>query len=180
MRAGKLRLSFSASRFAGPRGRRGSFGFMRTIRAPLYLAFALAAAMTVVGSLFALLANATIGATLNEIVFRSMPATVESIRLSEDTSDMVASVPRLMAAEDENERSRVAKKIAVQFNSLTARIGRLRALNVSHGDELEVGVPDDLGDHHPADEAGAPHHHTLCAVFRHIHLPVTGLNPVSP
>ncbi|HYA05948.1 MAG TPA: hypothetical protein VEF90_08655, partial [Xanthobacteraceae bacterium] len=68
---------------------------MRTIRARLYLAFALAAAMTVVGSLFALFASATIGATLNEIVFHSMPATVESIRLSEDTSDLIAFAPRL-------------------------------------------------------------------------------------
>ena len=57
--------------------RPGSFAFMRTIRARLYLAFGLAAGMTVIGSLFALFAFATIGATLSAIVFRSMPATVE-------------------------------------------------------------------------------------------------------
>ena len=47
---------------------------MRTIRARLYLAFGMAAGMTVIGSLFALFAFATIGATLSAIVFRSMPA----------------------------------------------------------------------------------------------------------
>ena len=66
---------------------------MRTIRARLYLAFGLAAGMTVSGSLFALFAFATISATLSAIVFRSMPATVELIRLSEDTSDLVAFAP---------------------------------------------------------------------------------------
>jgi len=136
VRAGKLRLSFSASRFAGPRGRRGSFGFMRTIRARLYLAFALAAAMTVVGSLFALFASATIGATLNEIVFHSMPATVESIRLSEDTSDLIAFAPRLMAVENENQRIAVAKDVANQSTTLKARITRLRDLDAGEGDEL--------------------------------------------
>jgi len=136
VRAGKLRLSFSASRFAGPRGRRGSFGFMRTIRARLYLAFALAAAMTVVGSLFALFASATIGATLNEIVFHSMPATVESIRLSEDTSDLIAFAPRLMAVENENQRITVAKDVANQSTTLKARITRLRDLDAGEGDEL--------------------------------------------
>ncbi|HXW40970.1 MAG TPA: methyl-accepting chemotaxis protein [Xanthobacteraceae bacterium] len=109
---------------------------MRTIRARLYLAFALAAAMTVVGSLFALFASATIGATLNEIVFHSMPATVESIRLSEDTSDLIAFAPRLMAVENENQRIAVAKDVANQSTTLKARITRLRDLDAGEGDEL--------------------------------------------
>ena len=42
--------------------------------------------MTVVGAVFALFASANISATMSEIVSRSMPATVESLRLSEETS----------------------------------------------------------------------------------------------
>src|SRR5208283_2963476 len=84
--------------------------WLSTIRSRLYLAFGLTAGMTVVGSLFALFASANISATLTEIVFRSTPATVESIRLSEDTSDLVAFAPRLMAVEDESHRVEVARE----------------------------------------------------------------------
>ena len=118
------------------RSRLGSFAFMRTIRARLYLAFGLAAGMTVIGSLFALFAFATISATLKEIVFRSMPATVESIRLKEDTSDLVGFAPRLMAADDESHRAEVANEIAAQSRNLKVRIGRLRTLNASQSSEI--------------------------------------------
>ena len=118
------------------RGRLGSFAFMRTIRARLYLAFGLAAGMTVIGSLFALFAFATVGATFKVIVFRSMPATVESIRLKEDTSDLVAFAPRLMAAEDEGHRAEIASEIVTQSRNLKASIDRLRALNASQSAEI--------------------------------------------
>jgi methyl-accepting chemotaxis protein len=118
------------------RGRLGSFAFVRTIRARLYLAFGLAAGMTVIGSLFALFAFATINATLKAIVFGSMPATVESIRLKEDTSDLVAFAPRLMAAEDESHRAEIASEIAAQSRNLSVRIDRLRALNASQSAEI--------------------------------------------
>ena len=109
---------------------------MRTIRARLYLAFGLAAGMTVSGSLFALFAFATISATLSAIVFRSMPATVESIRLSEDTSDLVAFAPRLMAAQDESHRAEIASEIAAQSRNLKVRIDHLRAFNASQSAEI--------------------------------------------
>jgi methyl-accepting chemotaxis protein len=131
VRAGQSKLGFAILC-----GRLGSFAFMRTIRARLYLAFGLAAGMTVIGSLFALFAFATIGATLSAIVFRSMPATVESIRLSEDTSDLVAFAPRLMAAEDESQRTEIASEIAAQSRNLKVRIDRLRALNASQSAEI--------------------------------------------
>jgi methyl-accepting chemotaxis protein len=130
-RAGQYKLGF-----ASLRGRLGSFAFMRTIRARLYLAFGLAAGMTVTGSLFALFAFTTISATLSAIVFRSMPATVESIRLSEDTSDLVAFAPRLMAAEDESHRAEIASKIAAQSRNLKVRIEHLRTLNASQSAEI--------------------------------------------
>ncbi len=94
--------------------------------------------MTVIGSLFALLSSANIGATLTEIVFRSTPATVESIRLSEDTSDLVAFAPRLMAVDDERHRAEVAGEIANQSHSLKARIARLQAFDAGHDNEIEV------------------------------------------
>ena len=63
---------------SGVRGRfGGSFNWLHTIRSRLYLAFGLAAALTVVGSSFALFASTNIGATLREIASRSMPATVK-------------------------------------------------------------------------------------------------------
>jgi methyl-accepting chemotaxis protein len=131
VRTGQYKLGFAILR-----SRPGSFAFMRTIRARLYLAFGLAAGMTVIGSLFALFAFATIGATLSAIVFSSMPAIVESIRLSEDTSDLVALAPRLMAAEDESHRAEVASEIAAQSRNLKVRIDRLRALNASQSAEI--------------------------------------------
>jgi methyl-accepting chemotaxis protein len=109
-----------------------------TIRSRLYLAFGLAAGMTVVGSLFALYASANISATMTEIVSRSMPATVESLRLAEEASTLVASAPRLMTASDENRRDEIARDIAAQSQILSERIGRLRQLDAGQNDEIEV------------------------------------------
>ena len=75
---------------AGVRGWFDALSRLNTIRSRLYLAFGLAAGMTVVGSLFALYASANISATMTEIVSRSMPATVESLRLAEEASTLVA------------------------------------------------------------------------------------------
>ena len=111
---------------------------LRTIRARLYLAFGFAASMTVVGSFFALYAFANLGATMNDIASRSMPATIKSVRLSEEASSLVSSAPRLMAAEDERHRGEIAGDIAAQSQSLKAIIERLRALDASQSDELEV------------------------------------------
>jgi len=119
-------------------GRFVLLSWLSTIRSRLYLAFGLTAGMTVVGSLFALFASANISATLTEIVFRSTPATVESIRLSEDTSDLVAFAPRLMAVEDESHRVEVTREIGNQSRSLKARIDALQALDASQNNEIEV------------------------------------------
>ena len=118
------------------RGRFASFTWLRTIRSRLYLAFGLVAGLTVVSSLFALFASANISVTLREIVSRSMPATIESFRLSEDTIQLVAYAPRLMAAEDESHRAEIAGEIAAQSHSLKVRIDRLRALDASQSAEI--------------------------------------------
>ncbi len=112
--------------------------WLRTIRWRLYLAFGVAAGMTVVGSLFALYASVNIGATITEIVSRSMPATVESFRLSQEASELVASAPRLMSVEDEDHKNEIARDIAAQSRLLSARIERLRALDSGEHDEIKV------------------------------------------
>ena len=122
----------------GVRGWLNVLSRLNTIRSRLYLAFGLAAGMTVVGSLFALYASANISATMTEIVSRSMPATVESLRLAEEASTLVASAPRLMTASDDNRRDEVARDIAAQSQMLSDRIARLRQLDAGQTDEIEV------------------------------------------
>ena len=94
--------------------------------------------MTVVGSLFALYASANISATMTEIVSRSMPATVESLRLAEEASTLVASAPRLMTASDDKRRDEIARDIAAQSQMLSDRIARLHQLDAGQTDEIEV------------------------------------------
>jgi methyl-accepting chemotaxis protein len=117
-------------------GGRSSTSSFATIRARLYVAFGFAAAMTVVGSLFALYAFTTIKATIVQIVSVSMPATVESLRLSEETSGLVATAPRLVTAADEFRRYDVASDIAARARKIEARIERLRQLDAGGGEEI--------------------------------------------
>ena len=105
--------------------RTGSFAvssFLTSIRARLYVAFGFVAALTVLCSLIALYAFTTIGDTTTSIVSRNMPAIVESLRLAEETSQLLASAPRLMTAEDEAARAAVAAEIGLQQKSLLDRI----------------------------------------------------------
>ena len=112
--------------------------WLRTIRGRLYLAFGFAAGITVVGAVSALYVSGNVDATMTEIVSRSMPATVKLARLSEEASSLVASIPRLMAAESDALRNAIAGDIAAQSQSLSARIERLRTLDASQNDELEA------------------------------------------
>lgn len=119
-------------------GQLGSPLWLRTIRSRLYLAFGIAAGMTVVGSLFALYESANVGATMTEIVSRSIPATVESFRLSQDANSLVTSAPRLMSVEDQDHKDEIARDIAAQSGLLSTRIERLRTLDPVENDEIEV------------------------------------------
>ncbi len=112
------------------------FSWLRTVRARLYLAFGLAAAITVISSLSALIASTNITATLNEIVARSMPATVESFRLSDETNRLIASAPRLIAVDDESHRAAISAGISAQSRAMQGRIDRLRALDASESDAI--------------------------------------------
>jgi methyl-accepting chemotaxis protein len=101
---------------------------LTSIRARLYVAFGFVAALTVVCSLIALYAFTTIGDTTTSIVSRNIPAMVQSLRLAEETSALLASAPRLMNAEDEATRAAIAAEIAEQQESLKSRIENLRSI----------------------------------------------------
>jgi methyl-accepting chemotaxis protein len=119
-------------------GRRRTSSRLQTIQARLYLAFALAAGITVLGSLYALLASTSISTTLTQIAFRGMPASLESFRLSEEVSALVAFAPSLMSADNERQRIAVARDIEAKFRTISAIIERLRRLDASENDEIEV------------------------------------------
>jgi methyl-accepting chemotaxis protein len=108
--------------------------WLRTIRSRLYLAFALAASMTVICSMVVWFASTDTANTLSEIVSRSMPATIDSFRLAEATSRLVALAPRLIAVDDEPGRARIAAEIGVQSRALQTQIEALQALD-TRGDE---------------------------------------------
>jgi methyl-accepting chemotaxis protein len=112
------------------------WSWLRTIRSRLYLAFALAAAMTVICSTVVLFASTNTANTLNEIVSRSMPATGDSFRLAEATSRLIALAPRLITVEDEASRANISGEIGAQSRALQTQIESLRALDAREGDEI--------------------------------------------
>ena len=119
-------------------GRAATLSWLSTIRARLYIALGFMAATTVVCSLIALYAFTNIGGTTTEIVSQSMPATVQSLRLAEGTSGLVASAPQLMTAEDESRRSEIAEQIAQQTRDFLARIDQLRMLAANMSTEIRA------------------------------------------
>jgi signal transduction histidine kinase/DNA-binding response OmpR family regulator len=120
------------------RGPVGTWSGLSTIRARLYIALGFMAATTVVCSLIALYAFTNIGGTTTEIVSQSMPATVHSLRLAEETSGLVAAAPRLMTAEDEPNRSEIAEQIGQQTRDFLARIDQLRTLDAKTSTEIRA------------------------------------------
>jgi methyl-accepting chemotaxis protein len=113
--------------------------WLRTIRARLYLAFSVAAGLTVLASLFALYVSSDIGAMLTAITSRSMPTTIESLRLSQEASVLVATVPRLMAVEDSNHSEAIGHDIRTQSDLLSTRLDNLRALGVEQSQSEAIG-----------------------------------------
>ena len=113
-------------------------GWFSTIRARLYSAFGFAAMLTMVGSLTALYEFTTIGKTTNEILSRSFPATVVSLRLAEEASSLVSSAPRLMNAPDDKTRIEITNGIYRQAQGLEEGIARLRTLGIATADEIDL------------------------------------------
>jgi phosphoglycerate-specific signal transduction histidine kinase len=118
---------------------RATLSWLSTIRARLYLALGFMAATTVVCSLIALYAFTKIGGTTTEIVSQSMPATVNSLRLAEATSGLVAAAPQLMTADDESHRSEIAEQIAQQTRDFVAQIDQLRRLDANISRDIRAG-----------------------------------------
>lgn len=126
----------------------GGLGWLNTIRARLYLAFGFTALLTVVCSLVGLVAFTIIGRTTTEIVTRTMPATVESLRLADQVSRLIASVPSLLTAQDERGRKVIADDIAQQQKALESQIDSLLALDESKSkdiNEAEIVMTERLG-----------------------------------
>src|SRR5947209_20146837 len=108
------------------RGPVGTWSGLSTVRARLYIALGFMAATTVLCSLIALYAFTNIGGTTTEIVSRSMPATVHSLRLADATSGLAAAAPQLMTAADETSRSDIAEPLAQPTRAFGARIEQMR------------------------------------------------------
>lgn len=113
-------------------------GWLSTIRARLYLAFGFATALTIVSSTIAFYEFTVISATTNEILSRSFPATVVSLRLAEGASGLVASAPRLITATDDKTRVEITNGINRQAKNLEEGIARLRTFDIAKADEIDV------------------------------------------
>jgi methyl-accepting chemotaxis protein len=120
-------------------------GGVTTIRARLYFAFGCAAAMTIVCSLIALYAFTAIGGTATEIASRIMPATVHSLRLSEEASRLIASAPKLMAVEDGRGHAALIGDVTQQGENLTKRINNLQQFGEANIGELKAAQSMMLG-----------------------------------
>src|SRR5476649_197005 len=120
------------------RTRPNSAAWISTIRARLYCAFGFAALLTMAGSLTALYEFTTIGAMTNEILSRSFPATVVSLRLAEQSANLVSSAPRLLAAPDDNARVDIINGIYRQAQGLQDGIAQLRKLNVAAANDIDL------------------------------------------
>jgi methyl-accepting chemotaxis protein len=135
----KLNLSIPTIRRAlGENNTAALRKWLATIRTRLYFAFGFAAAMTVIGSLIALYTFNNIGWTTTEIVSRSTPAMVQSLRLADETSNLLATAPRLMAVTDERQRAEVASELSDKEQNLAGLIERLRTTTESQSVEIDV------------------------------------------
>jgi len=112
--------------------------WLATIRARLYIAFGFAAAMTVIGSLISLYIFTNIGWTTTEIVSRSTPAMIQSLRLADEASGLLATAPKLMAVTNEPRRVEVANELRDKEANLVSLIERLRVATDSQSLEIEV------------------------------------------
>jgi methyl-accepting chemotaxis protein len=113
-------------------------GWLATIRGRLYLAFGFAAALTIIGAAVALYEFTVIGMTTDAIVSRSLPTTATSLRLAEQAGSLVASGPRLMAANTDKVRGEIKNEISAQEKSLEDGIARLRELGITKADEIDA------------------------------------------
>ncbi len=112
--------------------------WLLTIRARLYSAFGFAAALTIVGSFIAIYEFIAIGKTTTEIASRSLPATIVSLRLAEEASDLIFSAPRLMTAKDDKDRLETANRIDQQAKILAEGVARLRTLGVGNTSDIDA------------------------------------------
>jgi methyl-accepting chemotaxis protein len=113
-------------------------GWLSTIRGRLYLAFGFAASLTIIGSSIAFYEFTVIGLTTNEIASRSLPTTTVSLRLAEQTSSLISSGPRLMAAGTDAIRAEIMENIGKQEKNLEDGIAHLKKLGIAKADDIEA------------------------------------------
>jgi len=130
----RIKPSAAAQTTKGPL----SSGWLSTIRGRLYLAFGFAAALTIIGSAIAFYEFTVIGLTTKEIVSRSLPTTVVSLRLAEQASSLVSSGPRLMASGIEKSRGEIMDNIGRQEKDLEDGIAHLKTLGIAKADDIDV------------------------------------------
>ena len=133
-----MRIATSALSALAGHIRPGWLGWFSTIRVRLYFAFGFAAMLTIVGSVTALYEFTMIGTTTNNILSRSFPATVVSLRLAEEASSLVSSAPRLMTAADDKARVEIINGINRQAKNLEDCIARLKALGIANVANIDV------------------------------------------
>src|SRR5262249_16207567 len=121
------------------RSRAATLSWMSTIRARLYVALGFMAGIKVGCLLISLYAISNIrrGTTTNISPSTTRPRPTVSLAPATRRA-VAASAPRLMAAEDESQRSEIAEQIARQTRDFLARIDQLRVLDAKVGREIHA------------------------------------------
>jgi len=115
---------------------RERIAWFSTIRGRLYLAFGVAAALTILCSSLSYYEFVAIGTTTNRLVSKRMPAAVVSLRLAEEATSLVSSAPRLMAAQNETARAQIEQHIGQQEKQVADDIDQLKALDLDLSDKI--------------------------------------------
>lgn len=98
------------------------------IRHKLYLAFAAAAAMTVIASLVAWFNFTQIGQSLDDITARRVPGMAASLELAQLSAQIAAAAPVLAASASDAERQQTQSAIKAQEAAMEALLGRIESM----------------------------------------------------
>jgi methyl-accepting chemotaxis protein len=107
---------------------KGRSGLQLGVRHKLYVAFAAAAAMTVIASLVALFNFTRIGESLEDITQRRVPGMAASLELAQLSAQIAAVAPALAAAQDDAERQQIQTMLKADDDAMKAMLGRIESL----------------------------------------------------
>jgi methyl-accepting chemotaxis protein len=103
-------------------------GHQLGIRHKLYLAFAAAAAMTVVASLVAWFNFTRIGESLDDITARRVPGMAASLELAQLSAQIAAAAPVLAGAANDSERQQIQSALKAEEAAMQVLLGRIEAM----------------------------------------------------